>query len=336
MKKLLFIVPLVLVVPHDENNNSYAGRTYYLNSSVHGQRIQSALASPNNNQTYNQTNNGNKQLYNSIFKQPAQQVKQPSWYKPRNVARFNLPSSAPAHTENVCFYITNGNGEIVPARVRPAYQSGSVLFPGRNEKGFTNPVWQETYGLPAMKQGLANSVENTKQQLNALKQKIAEATQYVSRGDIIKDKQCFVPPHSRAQPRAPFSETYLSQLTYMPTALCLKADQAKPSVTAKLQVLHKNSQSFVLNNIKDIRQTVSFISQSYINQHKAWQIEPQQRYELCQAQLTLFNTKDSQLSSLQTQQRILESRLAKLQGRKSRQVEDSPRFTAAFKTTCSV
>lgn len=393
-------------LPYNDVNNRPENKVLYLNSNVHGKRLSSMRVVPATELKNQSTNNDNKFKY-SIFSQPANNssnVFKPAWYNPPNVARFNLPKSMPATDKQACFYVTNQSDQIIPVRAIPSYQTNIYADNRSNQSGFNNPVWQQTYGLEPMKIGVENAIKQVDRELTALNQKIVEATDYVTRADIIENNQCFVPPHSGPPPTPPFSSDYLSQREFMPNVLCLQGNQVTPSVTAKLLTLKKETQSFVLDNIEQIRKTTAIIStqlkgglspqafpefierifanktyskscsgsackyerklyedsiyriyadnyyrcvsevgreidnfqSSYVMRQKAWQNEPQQRYQLCQTQLRLFNTRDIQLSQLEKRKTVLQTKLLKLQSLKSKSVEQRQRFLDAYHTPCNV
>jgi hypothetical protein len=360
---------------------------YYLNSNVHGIKVASGRAAPrrmSSNTSYNQVFN-NRSVH-VTQNQPLE-------------ARIRLPTHVSAHVEDVCFYVTDQAGNIIPARY-PNRATGQ----NNNQQGFTNRAWQETYALPAMRQGVANEIPAVKNELATLRKKIDHAIGYVSEAEIIKNNQCFIPPHRHAKPSAPFSREYNALVSAMPRSICLQSGQKSFTIAAKMALMDSGVSKYINDNSSSVQKALEFVvyeldggqaplafpslvsaafsepaynrkcygrnceiekklfnsskyrsysrhyencvaavsknitstQNNFANQLRAWESEPQRRFEYCQAQLGLFNTQEAQLNKLKSREQSLIAKLAKLQAKRPRQTASYQNYVNAFHSACPI
>lgn len=314
-----------------------------------------------------------------------------------NMARIPLPQNAPSHSEDVCFYVKDIRGNVLSAKY-------SSQLSNKNERGFTNREWQNTFAIQGRISGTATKITKLEQQLARLNGKIDNARQYVAQTDLIQDNVCIMPPHRTPKPLPPFSKQYQAYSELIPHGLCLKANVKGLSVGAKYRLVDKTTNTWLNQNQQPLQNTVDFINaqlnngnaenafphlvnqifqqhyatttcsgynceiiselqssskhrpykQAYnacINSvkneivkkkkefalnHENWKRAPAKEKHLCDTNLRLFNTGESQLAKLVTEKNNLEAQLAKLKQQRPNRISGFQAQTFASKTTCSI
>ncbi|MGJ8692726.1 MAG: hypothetical protein ACSHW0_09610 [Thalassotalea sp.] len=143
--------------------------------------------------------------------------------------KLPLPKFAIPHSKDVCFYVKDDTGNILPAKA-----TNRVLS---NDHGFTNPRWQNTYALQGRVPGIKSALIQQENALIKLKDDYQQAVKYVATSPIITNNQCHMPAHSYPEPKTPFSNNYLKLKPLMPTAICMLSNINEISINAKLRLI---------------------------------------------------------------------------------------------------
>jgi len=147
----------------------------------------------------------------------------------RLVLRLQLPKFAKPHSKDVCFYVKDNTGNILPAKATSDLYS--------NDNGFTNPRWQDTYALQGRVQGIKQSLIEQERILIHLKKHYQQAAKYVAESTLITGNQCNMPTRTHPEPFSPFSSKYMKLKPLMPTAICLLSSKNELTINAKLRLI---------------------------------------------------------------------------------------------------
>lgn len=155
-------------------------------------------------------------------------------------AKLDMPKSVPAGAEDVCFYVTTQNQEIIP----------NVVF-SEGKEGFKNTLWQTNVAAPFEIRTLEQANDIYTANLTESRNKLERSQNILEASASYENSACKVPAHSYQEPTAPFNKNFLANIADTSLSMCITARATEMSFISLLDVVSDKAQKSILELSND-------------------------------------------------------------------------------------